>query len=110
MTRLKWGPFGKIPDKKHILVAQATLTHFPTPKIVPLNAAQPVISALNNIYTDQSIPQNQHTNNGPPINSAAFQEFPNTLGITHNTIYPHHPQDNNNNNVYFNAIIPAGWG
>ena len=59
--------FGPISDKTHILVALDTLKRFPTAKTVSSAAAQPVISALNNIYADYGIPQTHRTDNWSTI-------------------------------------------
>ena len=48
--------FGPMPDKKHILVAIDETSRFPAAKIVPNTAAQPVIDALDQIYTDFGVP------------------------------------------------------
>ena len=79
MARLKRERFRA---KKHILVAQDTLTRFPITEILPSAALQSsVISVLNKIYAIWC-PQTQRMDNGLSFNSAAFQEFFNTLELT----------------------------
>ena len=41
--------FGPMPDKRHVLVVQGSLTRFPAAKIVSLTAEKPVIVALKDI-------------------------------------------------------------
>ena len=86
--------FGPLPDKKHVLVVQDTLSRFPAATIVPNTSAQPVIKALNDTYTAYGQPERHRTDNGPPFNSEQFRAFSNSKGIEHVKCYPHHPQGN----------------
>jgi hypothetical protein len=86
--------FGPMPNSKHILVATDNTSRYPTAKVVPSTSAQPVIQALDNIYTDYGTPSIHRTYNGPPFNSEGFSKFSHNTGITHIKTYPYHPQAN----------------
>ena len=86
--------FGPMPDKRHVLVVQDSLTRFPAAKIVNSTAEKPVIGALKDIYTNYGNPDKHRTDNGPPFNSASFEKFSNSRGIEHVKVYPYHPQGN----------------
>ena len=70
------------------------MTRFPAAKIVPGTSATPVLKALDTIYADFGQPKSHRTDNGPPFDSHAFQQFSNELGVTHIRTYPYHPQAN----------------
>ena len=86
--------FGPMPDKKHILVVQDIFTRFPAAKIVNSTSAEPIIKALNSVYTDFGSPQAHRSDNGPPFNSQAFYDFSQSHGINHKKVFPYHPQAN----------------
>ena len=86
--------FGPMPTGKHILVAQDILPRFPEAHIVPSTNSQAVLPALDDIYTNFGYPEQHLTDNGPPFNSAMFQNYSLDKGIDHKTIYPYHPQAN----------------
>ena len=86
--------FGPMPDSKHVLVVTDNMTRFPAAKIVPGTSATPVLKALDTIYADFGQPKSHRTDNGPPFDSHAFQQFSNELGVTHIRTYPYHPQAN----------------
>ena len=86
--------FGPLPDKRHVLVVQDTRSRFPAAAIVPGTAAQPVLKALDNVYTAYGQPCRHRTDNGPPFNSERFQEYSESKGIDHVKCFPHHPQGN----------------
>ena len=86
--------FGPLPDKRHVLVVQDTRSRFPAATIVPTTAAQPVLKALDDVYTAYGQPARHRTDNGPPFNSERFQEYSEAKGIEHVRCYPHHPQGN----------------
>ena len=86
--------FGPMPDSKHVLVVTDNMSRFPAAKIVPSTAAGPVLKELNNMYTDYGQPKSHRTDNGPPFNSKAFDEFSASTGIEHIRTFPYHPQAN----------------
>ena len=86
--------FGSIPDKRHVLVVQDTLSRFPAASIVQTTAAKPVLKALDDIYTAYGHPERHRTDNGPPFNSHEFAQYSASKGIEHVESYPYHPQGN----------------
>ena len=86
--------FGPLPDKRHVLVVQDTMSRFPAASIVPTTAAQPVLKALDKIYTSYGHPERHRTDNGPPFNSQEFKRYSASKGIEHVESYPYHPQGN----------------
>jgi len=86
--------FGPMPDSKHILVATDSISRFPAAKIVSGTSAQQVLGALDSIYTDYGQPSTHRSDNGPPFNSEAFEDFSSKRGITHVKTFPYHPQAN----------------
>ena len=86
--------FGPIPGGKHILVAQDTLTRFPTATFVPNTSAGKVLPALHDVYTNFGFPTTHLSDNGPPFSSAAFERYSKEHGIKHQSTYPYHPQAN----------------
>ena len=86
--------FGPLPDKRHVLVVQDTMSRFPAAAIVQTTAAQPVLKALDKIYTSYGHPERHRTDNGPPFNSQDFTQYSAAKGIEHVASYPHHPQAN----------------
>ena len=86
--------FGPLPDKRHVLVVQDTMSRFPAAAIVPTTAARPVLKALDNIYTSYGHPERHRTDNGPPFNSQEFAQYSASKGIEHVESYPYHPQGN----------------
>ena len=86
--------FGPMPDKRHVLVVQDSLTRFPAAKIVSSTAEKPVIGVLKDIYTNFGNPEKHRTDNGPPFNSSGFAKFSKTRGIEHVKVFPYHPQGN----------------
>ena len=86
--------FGPLPDKRHVLVVQDTLSRFPAASIVQTTAARPVLKALDGIYTTYGHPERHRTDNGPPFNSQEFARYSGSKGIEHVESYPYHPQGN----------------
>ena len=86
--------FGPLPDKRHVLVVQDTLSRFPAASFVPSTAARPVLKAMDQVYTTYGRPERHRTDNGPPFNSQAFADYSAAKGIEHVTWYPHHHQGN----------------
>ena len=83
-----------MPDNKHILVVTDNMSRFPAAKIVPNTAATPVIKALGDIYNNYGQSTSHRTDNGPPFDSKAFEEFSKEMGVTHIRTFPYHPQAN----------------
>ena len=86
--------FGPMPNSKHVLVVQDQMSRFPAAKIVPSTAAKPVLTALGEVYGAYGNPNTHRTDNGPPFNSKAFEEFSKNRGIHHTKVYEYHPQAN----------------
>ena len=86
--------FGPMPDTKHILVVQDMFTRFPAAKIVNSTSVDPVIKALDDIYTNLGTPITNRANNGSSFNSQQFKEHSDAKGILHNKVYLYHPQAN----------------
>ena len=75
--------FGPMPNNKHVLVAQDTLTRFPAAKIVPNTKTTSVIPAIDEIYTTYGYPGKHVTDNGQPFGSKDFQDYSREKGIIH---------------------------
>ena len=86
--------FGPLPDKKHVLVAQDSMSRFPTAALVPSTSATPVIKELDKVYSAYGQPERHRTDNGPPFNSDAFRQYSDSKGIEQVLTYPYHPQGN----------------
>ena len=61
--------FGPMPDTKQIFVVQDMFASFPAAKIINSTSPDPVIKALDDIYTNFGTPTTYRTDNGPPLNS-----------------------------------------
>ena len=83
-----------MPDKLHILIVHDNFSRFPAATIVPSTQSDPVISALEEIYTNYGNPEYHRTDNGPPFNGQQFSDFSKRRGIKHTKIFPYHPQAN----------------
>ena len=86
--------FGPMPDSRHILVATDNVSRFPAAEIVSGTSATPVLKALDKIYTNFGHPSSHRTDNGPPFDSRAFEDYSTEKGITHIKTFPYHPQAN----------------
>ena len=86
--------FGPLPNKKHVLVVQDTMSRFPAATIVSSSAAPPVIKALDEVYNSYGQPQRHRTDNGPPFNSEEFAQYSKKRGVDQVFSYPYHPQGN----------------
>ena len=67
--------FGPMPDSKHVLVAIDSMSRFPAAQLVSGTSAQPVLRALDDIYTSFGYPEEHRSDNGPPFNSKEFSEY-----------------------------------
>ena len=86
--------FGPMPNDEHILLVRDNLSRFPAAEIVRSTAAKDVIPAMDKIYTDFGTPVTHKTDNGPPFNSSAFEDYSKDNNISHKRIPPLHPQSN----------------
>ena len=86
--------FGPLPDRKHVLVMQDTMSRFPAATILSSTKAEPVIKAIDKVYTRYGTPQRHRTDNGPPFNSQEFKDFSKLKGVEQVLSYPYHPQEN----------------
>ena len=86
--------FGPMPKDEHVLVVRDNLSRFPAAEIVKSTAAKDVIPALDKIYSDFGTPSSHKTDNGPPFNSEAFDDYSTHNNIKHKRIPPYHPQSN----------------
>ena len=86
--------FGPMPSKKHIIVVQDLASRFPAAKIVTSTAANKVLPALAHIYDDYGNPGTQLSDNGPPFNSKAMDDFASQRHIQLQKIPPLHPSSN----------------
>lgn len=86
--------FEPMPSSKHIVVVQDLASRFPAAKLVPSTSAGKVVPALSDIYNAYGNPETQLSDNGPPFNSKAMDEFAKGRGITLQKIPPLHPSSN----------------
>ncbi|GBO03224.1 Uncharacterized protein K02A2.6 [Araneus ventricosus] len=63
-------------------------------KKLTLNTAEPVISALKQIFRTHGIPRRLHSDNGPPFDSKQFVNFTKTYDSEHVTTSPKYPKSN----------------
>ena len=77
---------GPMPKDEHILVVRDNLSRFPAAELVKSTAAKDVIPALDKIYTDFGPPCSHKTDNGPPFNSEAFDDYSTQNNIRHNCV------------------------
>ena len=73
--------FGPMPTSKHVVVVQDMASRFPVAKIVASTKAEKVIPAMADIYDTYGNPDTQLSDNGPPFNSIAMQQFASRRGI-----------------------------
>ncbi len=86
--------FGPMPSKHHIVVVQDLASRFPAAKLVKSTKAANVIPAMTDIYNNFGNPETQLSDNGPPFNSKAMDEFCDSRNITTEKIPPLHPSAN----------------
>ena len=73
--------FGPMPTSEHVVVVQDMASRFPVAKIVASTKAEKVIPAMADIYDTYGNPDTQLSDNGPPFNSIAMQQFASRRGI-----------------------------
>ena len=86
--------FGPMPTSKHVVVVQDMASRFPVAKIVASTKAEKVIPAMADIYDTYGNPDTQLSDNGPPFNSIAMQQFASRRGIELKKTPPLHPSSN----------------
>ncbi|XP_052792278.1 uncharacterized protein K02A2.6-like [Mya arenaria] len=85
------GPF---PDRKYLLVLIDDFSRFPIVEIITSLNVKSVIEKLDKIFSEYGIPEVLRTDNGPPMNSADFQNFSKQFSFKHRKITPIWPQAN----------------
>ena len=85
--------YGPLPNNKHIIVAQDTVSKFPAAKLLPNGQIPTVIKALEDIYATYGYPEKHLTDNNP-FHSEEFQDYSSSKGIEHQKNFPYHPQAN----------------
>ena len=86
--------FGPLPSSNHIIVVQDLASRYPSAKLVRSTSANHVLPALADIYDNYGNPNGQISDNGPPFNSKAMEEFATKRDIQTQFIPPLHPQAN----------------
>ena len=86
--------FGPMPSSHHVVVVQDLASRYPVAKLVSSTKATKVIPALQDIYDTIGNPEHQLSDNGPPFNSRAMQDFATMRGINLQKIPPLHPSAN----------------
>ena len=86
--------FGPMPSRKHVVVVQDMASRFPAAKLVTSTRADKVLPALAEIYDCYGNPDKQLSDNGPPFNSVAMEQFAEKRDITLQKIPPLHPSSN----------------
>jgi hypothetical protein len=87
--------FGPLPSSNHIVVVQDLASRFPVAKIVRSTNAKSVIPVLAETYNNFGSPCTQKSDNGPPFNSHAMDDFTKKRDIEQVKIAPGHPSANN---------------
>ena len=86
--------FGPMPSRNHIVVVQDLASRFPAAKLVRSTKASNVIPVMTEIYNNFGNPEIQLSDNGPPFNSAAMDQFCKSRNIETEKIPPLHPSAN----------------
>ena len=86
--------FGPMPSDNHIVVVQDLASRFPAAKLVRSTKAASVIPAMTEIYDNFGNPEVQLSDNGPPFNSSAMENFCKSRNIHTEKIPPLHPSAN----------------
>ena len=83
-----------MPNAKHVVVVQDMASRFPAAKIVASTKADKVIPAIEDIYDTYGNPDSQLSDNGPPFNSKAMEQFASKRDICLKKTPPLHPSSN----------------
>lgn len=86
--------YGPMPSNNHVVVVQDLGSRFPAAKLVSSTKSANVLPALEEIYNAYGNPNIQISDNGPPFNSKAMQNFTKSKNIAMQTIAPLHPSSN----------------
>ena len=86
--------FDPMPSSKNVVVVQDLASRYPSAKIVQSTKAEKVLPALSEIYDIYGNPRNQLSDNGPPFNSKAMEQFAQKRDINLEKTPPLHPQSN----------------
>ena len=86
-----WGP---TPDGIYALVIIDDYSRFPIVEFTTSTSADTVIPLLDKVFSEWGIPFELRTDNGPPFQSAKFEEFCRWIGVRHRKITPLWPQAN----------------
>ena len=86
--------FGPMPNAKHVVVVQDMASRFPAAKLVASTKADKVIPAIADIYDTYGNPDSQLSDNGPPFNSKAMEQFASKRNIQLKKTPPLHPSAN----------------
>ena len=80
--------YGPLPNNKHIIVVQDTVSKFPAAKLLPNGQISTVINALEDIYATYGYPE-KHLSDNNPFNSDDFREYSLSKGILNPKGYYH---------------------
>ena len=102
MSQLPNGPWqqvlcdfkGPLPNGEYLLVMIDNFSHFPIVNIVSTTSANGVIPVLDHVMSELGIVKVLQTDNGPPFQSEAFQNFAENLGFHHCHVTPLWPAAN----------------
>ena len=86
--------FDPMPSSKNVVVVQDLASRYPSAKIVQSTKAEKVLPALSEIYDIYGNPRNQLSDNGPPFNSKAMEQFAQKRDISLEKTPPLHLQSN----------------
>ena len=86
--------FRPMPSSHHIVVVQDMASRYPAAKLVTSTKAEKVIPAIQDIYNEYGNPAQQLSDNGPPFNSHAMENFAKSRNIELQKIPPLHPSAN----------------
>lgn len=86
--------FGPIPTGQELCVLIDEYSRYPIVFDVPTTASATLLPKLEEVFSTMGIPVEMKTDNGPPFNGSAFEEFCESFGIVHRPITPEHAQAN----------------
>jgi len=85
------GPF---PNGQYIFVAIDQRSRYPEIEFLKTTSANILIPCMSRIFAAYGNPSKVVSDNGPPFNSKAFQDYLNSRGIKHQRVTPLWPQAN----------------
>ncbi|KAK3745368.1 hypothetical protein QZH41_001397 [Actinostola sp. cb2023] len=83
------GPF---PNGEYALVATDQYSRYPEIEFTRTTSFESTRKKLKKMFSTHGIPEVLQTDNGPPFNSHAFEEFAKETGFRHKRITPIHPK------------------